>query len=122
MNQPVALRAGQAFWLSGIQSHLYVTLNTPAFPDDDVAVVNLTTWKPNCGLPVLFHCGDHPFIKQDTTVAPRFARVGPAKILIENINPHSTLFSHSQVTAIRKVLEGCPHTDKKVVAFLSNSP
>src|SRR5438094_2704490 len=83
------------------QHHLFVIMTEPiAQPDTTrlVALVNITSVKP--GLPVDPTCllapGDHPFIRQESYVAYRHARIEDCTKLLRGVRegkliPHSLI-------------------------------
>lgn len=72
------LSAGDTFRAanSSIDEHLWVVISDPtANPDDDVLIVNLTSWRSDRERVCVLNPGDHPFVTRKTCVNYRESRL-----------------------------------------------
>lgn len=68
------------------QLHLFVLLNDPWGPANQVLIVPITSLKPTqCDKTCVLTAGTHPFIQHDSYVSYRHARVEPAEVLSRGV-------------------------------------
>lgn len=68
------LGEGDAFLLNAAGSHLYFLLNDPI--DGEAVMANFTTVSESIvDTPCVIHPGEHPFIKQESTISLDYCRI-----------------------------------------------
>ncbi len=69
------MHAGDTFLIPGDDDHLWAIISDPAKDLENVVVVLFLSWAEKYDQACALHAGDHPFIKHDTCVGYRGAKV-----------------------------------------------
>ena len=93
------MNAGDTFQLLGVADrHLWIVISDPAVDPNRVLFVNLTTYDPKEDQTVVLDVGDHPFIRQRTSVSYSRARLA-TNAQLEQLRNGNRLNLNTPVTA-----------------------
>jgi hypothetical protein len=106
--------------------HLWLILNDPFGPDEEVVVINFTSQKPYSDTTVVLGIGDHDYIDRPTVVSYVDAKIRK-KSELTTLVAHGLVAEHSPASPqlLKKLQDGLgnsPHTKNGIFEFWDSLP